>query len=851
MMRSKTIIGLRRAQRRGWIAVQLLASLLILSACGGGAETETQPNTGSNVSSTSYTGPAPRDSDVQAFRINLWDNIRSGERCGQCHTASGQSPRFARSDDVNLAYDEALPLVNTDNPALSRLVVKVGTGHGCWDSTSTACVDTMTRWIENWVGGSSGSGRQINLTAPSSLRDPGESKNFPSSPSGFAPVHALLEAHCAECHSSGAEFPQSPYFASSDINEAYEAAKTKINLDTPADSRLVLRLFPEQHNCWFNLGNPTCEGDAELMRAAIESFAGPIPTDEVDPRFVISKAMILEQDGIVASGGDRAEDNLVALWEFKEPPGTRIANDTSGIDPAIDLQLSGDTDFIGGWGLRIGDGKAQALTDDSRKLYDTITLTGEYAIEAWVAPANVTQEDAYIISYSGSNEVRNFTLGQTLYSYDFLNRSSNTDANGMPALSTADADEDLQATLQHVVVNFDPVNGRRIYVNGQFTEDADSNPGGSISSWRNNFAFVLGNETSNERQWQGVIRMVAIHNRVLTEEQIQQNFDVGVGQKFFLLFYLGDVLTDIPEPYLLFEVSQFDGYSYLFNQPRFISLDPNYSPAPVDIAGLRIGINGRLATVGQAFQNIDTTASGYVWDYSSDGHYLSDRGTIIAQEKGAAQDEFFLRFDRLGSEQNVYIEGPVIPPAAPPNGDPVPDYGLRTFEEINATMSMLTTVSTQDANVRNTYLRVQQQLPTVENMGGFLAAHQMAVAQMAIEYCNALVNDSAKRAAYWPGFDFNGNVTTAFADRNIALDPLVNRIVLPDAAPPNEGISTQPAITDMKDELNTLIDELINCRADPNSDTPRGTQYCSADRTEVVMKAACGAAIGNAAMLIQ
>ena len=92
-----------------------------------------------------------------------------------------------------------------------------------------------------------------------------------------------------------------------------------------------------------------------------------------------------------------------------------VANDTSGVDPAIDLTLSGDTDFIGGWGIRVGDGKAQASTTTSNKLYDTISITGEYSIEAWVAPSNVTQDDAYIVSYSGSNDLRNFTLGQTLW----------------------------------------------------------------------------------------------------------------------------------------------------------------------------------------------------------------------------------------------------------------------------------------------------------------------------------------------------------------------------------------------------------------------------------------------------
>ncbi len=42
-----------------------------------------------------------------------------------------------------------------------------------------------------------------------------------------------------------------------------------------------------------------------------------------------------------------------------------------------------------------------------------------------------------------------------------------------PAHCNAAADEDLQATLQHVVATYDPVDGRRIYVNGVLTPQPD------------------------------------------------------------------------------------------------------------------------------------------------------------------------------------------------------------------------------------------------------------------------------------------------------------------------------------------------------------------------------------------
>ena len=68
-----------------------------------------------------YTGPAPATADVQAFEVNLWNNIRGQNRCGQCHnsTTPAQMPNFARSDNVNLAYAQANTVVNLSQPSTS------------------------------------------------------------------------------------------------------------------------------------------------------------------------------------------------------------------------------------------------------------------------------------------------------------------------------------------------------------------------------------------------------------------------------------------------------------------------------------------------------------------------------------------------------------------------------------------------------------------------------------------------------------------------------------------------------------------------------------------------------------
>src|SRR5690606_35610753 len=135
---------------------------------------------------------------------------------------------------------------------------------------------------------------------------------------------------------------------------------------------------------------------------------------------------------------------------------------------------------------------------------------------------------------------------------------------------------------------------------------------------------------------------------------------------------------------VVFEVSQFDSYSYLFDEPFFVILSDTASPGSIPLAGMRIGLNGREVTVGQAFQNLDLTLNDA--DYELDGRQvLSPLGTVVPLEKGPDEDEFFLTFEQLGSSSNVVTEPvPVAPPppADVPAQDRTPPHGIRDFAEI-------------------------------------------------------------------------------------------------------------------------------------------------------------------------
>ncbi len=64
----------------------------------------------------------------------------------------------------------------------------------------------------------------------------------------------------------------------------------------------------------------------------------------------------------------------------------------------------------------------------------------------------------------------------------------------------------------------------------------------------------------------------------------------------------------------MFEASEYDSYAYLFTKPTFISLDPNASVSGFDISGVRVGVNGGEARVGQTYVPLSVSVgnSNYV-----------------------------------------------------------------------------------------------------------------------------------------------------------------------------------------------------------------------------------------------
>lgn len=276
------------------------------------------------------------------------------------------------------------------------------------------------------------------------------------------------------------------------------------------------------------------------------------------------------------------------------------------------------------------------------------------------------------------------------------------------------------------------------------------------------------------------------------------------------------------------DVSELDAFSYVFSEPTFVS---DVASPSVPVKNIRIAVNGNIPAAAQAFRNIDVTANNSPMS-------LSRLGAVIPKDLGPDTDEFSLVFEVLGNNQNVVVE--TVPEAEVDLSvnDPVPENGLRTFEQINNTMANLTGVDPSVTS--NTFEGLKQQLPSTPLLGTFVSAHQVGIAKLSLEYCDALVESNSRRTAFFGGaFEFGSPVSTAFsnqAKRDIIISNLVNKMV-------GTNLDKQPSLAELQPDLDQLIDELtLGCNVAAD---------CDAARTRTVVKASCAAVLGSAAVLIK
>lgn len=159
--------------------------------------------------------------------------------------------------------------------------------------------------------------------------------------------------------------------------------------------------------------------------------------------------------------------------------------------------------------------------------------------------------------------------------------------------------------------------------------------------------------------------------------------------------------------------------------------------------------------------------------------------------------------------------------------------GVKNFEEIYLTMSVLTGVPHTVGAIKNTYNDIKVLLPTDNDIKTFVSVNQVSILKLAGEYCHELVRVSGYRSMIWPSVNFGESSSTAFSDakRDYIIDQVMQKFW-------NVPSDEMYLYNIERNEFNLLMDELL-AGATANSTT-----------TQMTIKAVCSAALASAHVIL-
>ena len=215
----------------------------------------------------------------------------------------------------------------------------------------------------------------------------------------------------------------------------------------------------------------------------------------------------------------------ILLYEFSEGQGD-VVRDRSGVAPAMDLKISDPAAIRWDKGLLEIRKPTQLIASRGDKLFQSIRKANAVTVEAWVHPADLSQNGpARILTFSTGTTSRNVTLGQDGGKFDVRLRTTRRDKNGLP--SVASPIGSLKTSLQHVVYTRDRNGTAAFYIDGQSVTSGKVD--GDLSNWDASFRFALANEFNGDRPWLGAYYRVAVYARSLSAAEISVQFKAGPG----------------------------------------------------------------------------------------------------------------------------------------------------------------------------------------------------------------------------------------------------------------------------------------------------------------------------------
>ena len=229
--------------------------------------------------------------------------------------------------------------------------------------------------------------------------------------------------------------------------------------------------------------------------------------------------------------GSRVTQGLIAYWIFDEKSGNIVVDQIG----STDLTLSGDYSWLTGTnGLFVTNGRGVA---PGTEIITALKASNRFTLEVWVEPANLTQTGpARIFAITQDPSYHNMHLGQ--YTNDTVTGGVSLRINKrVGGTNTYVTDANLTLNMTHLVYVFDGTD-KLLYINGALhgTYPAAADPAIPLilaDSWTDTDMIVIANENNpeglpdNDRPYTGLYKQIALYNRVLTQEEVTINYNVG------------------------------------------------------------------------------------------------------------------------------------------------------------------------------------------------------------------------------------------------------------------------------------------------------------------------------------
>ncbi|MCH8018936.1 T9SS type A sorting domain-containing protein [candidate division KSB1 bacterium] len=220
----------------------------------------------------------------------------------------------------------------------------------------------------------------------------------------------------------------------------------------------------------------------------------------------------------------RITDGLIAYYPFIEGSGS-LVEDFSDVDSTLNLTISGDnvTWLTERNGVSIDSSSIISSIGPASKLFREIVGNGAFSIEIWCKTSDLTQSGpARLVTFSSDAGLRNVTMGQEGDSLFTRLRTTTTNLNGIPQMKSGPI---LTTDESHIVVTYTLGRDLKLFMNGN---ELISEPrAGDLSNWNSSYPLIIGNEPTGDRPWLGEVYLVAIYNRELSQDEINQNFGAG------------------------------------------------------------------------------------------------------------------------------------------------------------------------------------------------------------------------------------------------------------------------------------------------------------------------------------